>query len=1185
MRRIIDKYADGIFEYETGKLSFSIPKIEESMPIGDVLEGSFTLASDDGSEFAADLFSSDIRMICRNDHVEGTGADIRYVFDSTGLEPGDVIKGEIRVVSNCGEYYLPFAVSITYGVAQNSMGNVRNLFHFANQAQTDWEEAVSLFYSPSFARVFGGNDRIHYGKYRGYSNIEGNAQSVDDFIVSVNKKRPIVYSVDRSTYEYNDVFDTVRCEVLLHKSTWGNIDVDVMTDVSFIQLEKDKLATGDFLGNSHNLVFYILGDLLHEGRNFGRITIKSAYQELNITIIARHRARVNAKRIERREKRNLTARLMQRYVEFRMKKTNVNSWVRESMKIVERLNALDDKNPVSRLFQVQLLTVQHRENEAGWILEHVENEMHINECSAQVYAYFLYLKTLISRDEAFIDETAEKISELYRENPHSFEILWTLLYLDGELAQNTTRKLMLIEKLFDEGCTSPVLYIEAYNFFAASPEKLSKLSRFEMQILMFALKQGVISDDLLKQFAYIASKQKVYTEQLYKLLCLAYDISEDNDFVDIICSMLIKGGVSGTRYFIWFDRAIKLQLRITKVYEYYMYSIPLDYEGIIPKSVLMYFGYRNDMNYHRIAFMYANLITHKREYAESYETYREHIQIFAIEQIALEHIDRNLAIIYEDVLFAEMIKPEMAQHLAKILFAYEVKIDYADAKNVVLVQEEFEGEMIFPVENGYAYPTIYSGNYTLFVEDGYRRRRILSSDCVKKLLNEAVFIQAIRYYVNDNVYFFMYLCQGRKQYVSVDESNVEYCRMLAESDKVSEYYKRDIRMALLHYYYDNDQITTLDEFIIHLDVKVLGSKDRAEVIKYMAKRGMFEEAYEIISVYGVQDVSPKVCVRICSHMIEKKDEVMDILLVKLCYAAFVGGKYDEVTLKYLIVNYRGLTKELRNIWKAAVEFDVECTSLMERLIIQMLYTHVTVGEKEEIFEMYMRSGASTRVTLAYLSYAAYEYFAKERLTDSKVFEHIEDLYKEGEGLNDACKLALLKYYSEEKIKYADKSRKMLKEFLVYFMHRNIYLKFFEYYSTLVPEIEDYIDKTIIEYRTNPNYRVTLHYYLEGGDEEDSEYHTEELKNMFGGVFTKEFILFFGENLQYYITEEMAGKEVLTASDSISVSDTYDNRVESRYTMLNDMVVSKTVQDEDTLVEIMKDYVEADAFSHRIFKLR
>ena len=1186
VRSVVDRCVDGFFDYDYGKLLFSMSRIEKELPQGELYEDDFELSSEDGRDFTARIYTSSMRLVCRNDHIEDQpSAKIHYVFDTTGLEAGDVVKGDIQVVSNSGEYYLPFVFSISYGLVQSSLGNVRNLFHFTNQAQVNWDEAVELFYTPGFARVFGGNDRIHYDKYRGLSNIPGDPQAVDDFLVAINKKRPVIYSCDRTKYEYNDVSDNVDCEFILHKSTWGNIDVAVTTDSTFIRIEKDRLDRNDFIGNDHLLKFTIIGDSLHEGRNFGTITVKSVNCELTINIVARHRANVSGKRATRREKKNLTARLMRQYVEFRMKKTNVGNWVRESMKIVERMNALDDRNPVSRLYQAQLLVVQRRDNEVQWVLEHVRNEMNIAECSPEVRAYFMYLQTLVNRDDEFIDRTAAEVGELFEANPSSFEILWTLLYLDEGLTDNATRKISSIESVYERGCRSPIMYIEAYNFFVANTEKLSKLTVFEIQVLLFAAKLGVMDNEVLRQLLYVAGKQREFDPLLYKLLCKCYDIIQDDEIVEAVATMLIKGNISGPAYFPWFDRAVRLQLRITKLYEYYMYSVPSDYDGLIPRSVLMYFGFRNEMNYRRIALLYANLISHKREYSETYDTYREHMQVFAVEQIEQEHIDANLARIYEDVLFLEMIKPDMARHLSRILFAHEVKIDDPEAKNVVLIQSQFEGEMLFKVENGYAYPTIYSGEYTLFTEDSSGRRRLIDTRNIRKLLNEAVYMQSIRYYVLDNVYFDMYLCEGRKHYVTVDDSNVEYCRELAESELVSEYYKRDIRMALIHYYYDNDQITSLDEFLLNMNIKVLSAKDRAEVVKYMTRRGMFEKAYEIMSIYGTEEIAAKECVGVCSHMIQEKDRIPDTLLIKLCYYAFANGKYDEVLLGYLVENYNGLTKQLRNIWKAARNFGIDTFPLMERLIVQMLYTHTTVGEKEEIFEEYSENAAGTKVQLAYLSYCSYEYFAKERLTDEKVFGHITKLYRLGEQINDACKLALLKFYAEEKGKRTEKIKSMLKEFLIDFMHRNTYFTFFAQYVDLVPEISDYLDKTIIEYRTNPGYRVMLHYILEDGRSNDESYHTEEMRNMFGGLFTREFILFFGENLQYYITEEQGGKEVLTASDSLSVSDTSDNRVESRYTMLNDMVVSRTVKDENTLLDIMREYVEADAFARKVFKLR
>lgn len=1185
MRAVIDSYAEGIFDINNDKLDFSVYRLEASTPQGELYEGSFDLFSIHETEFHAYIYTSHMRLIVRNDEVKGSRETIHYVFDATGLEPGDVIKGDVQIVSDIGEYYLPFAFSISFGVIKSSLGTVRNLFHFANQAQLNYGEAVDLFYSEAFAQVFDGNDRVHRGRYRGFSAKKGDYQAVDDFLVSVNKKRPVTLSVDKSTFEFNEVTDLLRCDVQLHKSTWGNVDVNLSADAPFIMLEKDHLSSSDFVGNTHNLVFFVMDDKLHEGRNYARITISCTSGDITLTIIARHRQRVNAIRIERREKRNLNAQLIGKYIDFRMKKINVTAWVRESMKIVERMNALDEKNPVSRLYQAQLLLTQRRDNEAKWILDHVEREMSIANHPDEEYAYYLYLKSLLERNESITDEIAEKVNQMFANNSKSMPILWTLLYIDGELSVAGPKRIEAIERMYSLGNRSPILYVEAYNYFAQNPVRLTKLTEFELQVLYFAVKNGRLDEELSNQMVYLASRNKSLSGILYKLLKAAYKMHPSTDIVEVVCTLLIKTGQTNVEYFVWFERGIEAQLRITRLYEYYMYTLPHDYSGVIPKQVLMYFNFGNQMDWRHMGQLYANIIDNRKHNPDSFEAYKENMQVYVMEQVESENIDSNVAKIVENVIDIDMVRPSMAGYMAKILFACEVKIPDISIVKVILIQDQFVGEQEYPIDRGKAYPLIYSNNSILFYEDSKGRRTQVPDENVKKLLNEGVYLPAIRNYVANNVYFSLYLCEGRKHYITVDDRNVEFCRELADSNEVSENYKREIRMALMHYYYDNDQISTMDDFLIHMNIKVLSERDRAEVVQFYVLRGMYDQAYQIVSIYGCEEVSPNICVRICNHMIGQKDFMPDSMLIRLCYHAFKLGKYDEVTLNYLINHYAGLTKELRNLWRAAREFEVEHFSLTERLIVQMLFSHISVGEKEEIFEEYLDSGSSTRVELAYLSYCAYEYFVKERLTDERVFSHIIHNYRLDEPINDACRLALLKYYAEEQPKYSQKVANMLKTFLLDFLHRNIYFRFFESYQDTVPELLEYSDKTVIEYRTAPDSRVILHYILSDETKDEDEYHTEEMRNLFGGIFSREFVLFFGENLQYYITEERAGKEMLTESDEVSISDTGMSSVESRYSMINDMVVSKAVRDEDTLQKLMEEYVEADSFSRKVFKLR
>ncbi len=1180
LNEIVDKLLSGVFDYDNGKLSFSVQRIEETIPAGGIYEGSFTIESLDDLPASGNVYTSSMRLVCRIDSFEAKNIDVTFLFDSTGLEPGDTIKGDVQIVSNKGEYYIPFAFSIVRSIVKSSMGSVKNLFHFTNQAQMSWEEAVALFYSREFLQVFEGNEKAQLIKYRGFAGQPGNEQAVDDFLISVNKKQPVTYSVDKNIHEFTDVTESLRCELPVRKSTWGYVHLNVTTDCSFLRIEKNELSANDFLGNVHRFVFFVEEDKLHEGRNFGRLIFKSPHQTFTVTIIVSKRMSNEGLRIERREKRNLTMRLMRCYIAFRTKHINVNTWVRDSLKIVERLNVLDEKNPESRLFQAQLLLVSQRFNEAKWIIDHVASDLKIQRKEPTLYSYYLYLTTLYLRDEAYINEVAAEVEDMYKRNRNDYRILWTLMYLDEDLSNNHSQKIELIEEQYKNGCRSPIMYVEAYQYYVSNPVTLNKLGDFEVQILKWATKNGLMNNELCKQVLYLCARIKEFSQGLLNLLISIYRINEDPDVVSAICSMLIKESKVDTEYFEWYSMGVEMELRITKLYEYYMLSIPLDREELLTKSVIMYFGFKNNMDYIHIAYLYANMLRHRFEVQRLCEEYEPAMKEFAIEQIRKGHINRDLAYLYEQVIPADSMEPDLVNDFVRLMFTYDVCVDEG-IKNICVVQEEFEGERVYPVENGHAYPDIYSSNHMVFAEDENGIRSILPERNVNRLMNEAVYVPYIKNYVSDNPGFNLYLCSGRRHFITVDDDNVDFCRNLVDSIDIRESFKRDVRMELLRHYYDNNEISTLDEFLINIDPRILNAKDRAELIGYFVIRGMYDEAYDIITVYGAEKVPVKTVVRICSHMIGRKEELYDVMLVKVAYHAFINGKYDVQTLQYLVDNFNGLTKELRNLWKAAAQFELDCDKLMEKLIIQMLTTRTTIGEKDQLFEEYVKKGSNTRVELAYLSYNAYDYFIKERVLDPSVFRHIAKNYRRGEELNDACKLALLKYYAEDEKVFDDRIKEMLIEFIKEFLQKNIFFVFFREFINIMPELSVYNDKTIVEYRTDPGVRVLLHYIIEG-DEEEESYHTEEMRNMYGGVFSREFILFFGENLQYYITEESAGRESLTFSDSVSISDVVSAGRESRYDLLNDMVVSKTLQDEDTLIQLMEEYVIDETFTDKVF---
>ena len=1185
MREIVDRLVNGFFEYENRKLTISESKIELSLHVDEIYRGSFHVTSVDGVLLKGYLYTSDVRMQLSAKQFEDADTEIFYEYSAVGLTEGDVQKGDIYIVSDSGEYYLPFVIGIDHQAIEGTQGAVKNLFHFANLAQSDWEEAVNLFYSEDFIKIFEGNERVWLNKYKGLSKNIGSGQNVDEFLVAVNKKQSIIYTPEQTVLEYTYVEEIIGVTVSLQKMGWGYVKLGVQSDSVFLKVEKEILSDDDFLGNVCELPVYIHPEEMHAGRNYGKLTFSNHNQSFDVMIIASPKEQRNTAKALLKERHKLQWKLMKNFVAFRIRQMPLGTWVRDSLKIVERMIALNDRDPAPRLFQAQLLLVEERYTDAQWILDHVANDMDIKHADAEIYCYYLYLTTLADRTEEYVNRVAEEIKEIYKMHKTSWRILWTLLYLDEELAENPGKRLALIERQYEGGCTSPVLYAEAYHYFVTNPAGLTKLTEFEIQILLWAVRNKQMDRELMKQVIYLSGREKNFSQMLLFILTESYKMVQDDELVGAVCSLLIKGNCTDVKYFKWFKRGVEAELRITRLYEYFMLSIPLSYGELLPKPVMMYFTYNNNLDYIRTAYLYSNILHHEDEIPEMARSYERLMQQFAKEQVMLEHMNRNLAYVYSKVLTQELISADMAPHLAKMLFAREVADVQPEIKQVSVVYSQLIGEFSYPVVDGMAYPQIYGKDYEIFLQDEDMNRSVLPEGSDVKLMEEEPFIYSVREFVTNNIGFCLYLCEGKRHYVVIDERNAEFCRVLVESPLVQEDYKREIRLMLLHYYYDHDDTTNLDELMLAVDTGVLCAKDRAELVEYLVRRGMYEEGYHIVDEYGMEHISPKTCVKLCSYKIIHQDDVLDEKLLAMCYQAFCANKYDIVTLTYLTEHFRGLTKEMRNIWKAARMFDVDAYYLEERMLIQMLYTGTTVGEKEEIFEAYLHAGSNTAVEMAYLSFNAYEYFVRDRMIEDKIFDYLLQNYCRGENLNDACRLALLKHYAEDGYSKDEKTNEMIATFIKEFIHKNMYFKFFMEFADVVPELFMFADKTIIEYKANPQSRVILHYVLEGQEEVEDTYKKEEMRNMYGGIYTKEFILFFGENLQYYITERNGEKEKLTESNSVSIADVISDNDETRFDMLNDMMVAQTLQDEDSMLKLMSKYAQTDYVVNQVFTIR
>ncbi len=1188
MQEIIQKLLNGNFNDEKGNVDFSCSRLELSMSAGEVKEGSFTVFGAKDHLLYGYVNSSDLRMECLTPEFSGNREEILFCFHAENLEEGEVVKGEFYVVSNQGESYLPFVVSIEHTVVESSMGPIKNLFHFTNLAKTNWKEAVKVFYSEAFEKIFKGNDKQYYCVYKGLSRYPGNEQNMEEFLLFINKKQKIEYIVEETEVRMDNPQAATSASLTVVRNGWGYTKLLVETDGEFLYAEKSSLSEDDFLGNYCRLPIFVKEDKLHAGNNFGQVRFYNNYVDFCVPV------QVCVKEVDyrttvglRRQKKHMLLQLMEYYQAFRLKKISASTWQKESGKLAERLVAMDERDVTARLFQAQLLITADRYNEAGWILNHTEELLSDGgEEEETLWAYYLYLTTLVRREEAYVNEVTEQIEQIYREYPHSWKVAWLLLYLSEDYSKSSSRRWLFLEEQYKRGCRSPIIYIEAIQMIHTNPTLLMKLSGFEKQVLLYAARKECITREMAEQITYLSEKEKEFSDAVYEILTACYQVKQDDMVLKAVCSLLIKGNKVDNRYFPWYEKAVERELRITRLYDYYMLSIDLERREALPKMVLMYFSYYSNLDYEHNACLYANIFRHQDKFPELYFTYREQIERFVIEQIIKGHMNRNLAYLYKNILVPGMITAQTANALSRLIFMNLIRVDRADITKVVVYQPLAGVEHAYPVGNTEALVPLFGSEYTLLFEDASGNRYIAEiSYNTEKLMIPGKLAKYIENYVEDVIGFDVYICEKNRMEEMITPQTKHRFRRLLESDVIDMEYKKEICTTLMQYYYDNDCISELDEYLNELDASFLEPAQRGKLIRLLVLRGNYEKAYEWLLQYGPFYTDAKTLVRLCSFLLERNEYVEDGYLLGIIVYAFRKGKYNAGMLRYLILYYQGLTKELRDIWKAAEAFEMDTYKLCERMLVQMLFSGSFVGEWEEIFKRYVQGGAKPDIEIAFLAQCAYDYFVNQKLTDSFVFEEMFRVNRQGEELNKICKLALLKYYAENKTEIKEQMHPVLSEFLQEMMNHRIYLNFFKEYIGLYENAVRVADKTIIEYYTHPDAKATLHYIMEGGRGMEGEYLTEEMRKAFGGVCFKEFLLFFGESVQYYIMEENGGMEQLTESGAIQNSDIVMALGDNKYSLTNDIVTSNVLQDYDTLDELLEEYYYKEFMCRRLFRLR
>ena len=1180
MRVRIGQIAAGRFNGTKPILAFSEETIDLSVIEGRSEAGSFVIESTNQIKICGIVYSTNPRMECLNPHFEGEKVRIRYQFNSKGLTEGDACEGKFVIVCNQIEYSLSFCARITRLYAEASTGAVKSLDDFTRLAASNWDEAYHLFYNRNFLNTIPYDNVYERLTYEGFACARPSGQNMEEFLIGVNKKQPVSISVDKSEEIFMASKEPQSGCFTITKDNWGYTEIRLRTDCEFIKLSKPVLTHDDFIGKTYLYEYIIDASAMHAGRNFGRIYIDGVYQSFTIDITAGVRdddGSISDIAVTKDIKECMVG-IMELYTSFRLKRIVTGVWANETISILNHLHALVPDEHMYELMKAQAFIINRQRQEAKWILDDFK---HSNpDKKAPIWGYYLYLMTLLEREPSYIDNMTHEVELIFYENPDSVLLFWVLLFLRDQYFDDSAGKLKDIKYWVLRGCSSPYLYIEAYYLISQDPYLIKELSVFELRILSWAVKEKALTKELAGAIFEAVDLAGGFDNRVYELLTAAYEICPEAEYVGIICSYLIKGHKNDTCFHKWFELGIENKLRLTGLYESYLITMDDRQISPVPKIIQMYFSFDNKLPYRKLAVLYNNIIAAKETEPEVYHKYRKAMGRFAMDQAQLRHIDDNLAVLYEDMLELGFINEELSAAFSDIIYTHKLIVFDKRIVRAIIYQNEMKEPQIVPVTDQCAYFELFSNDYVILFEDsrGYRYVKSISYR-LQRLMDAEKYLDRCISLSPDRPQYIVSHFKNVRDYSDFTKGDLKLFKPVFYSESFSDSYKAVMGYRILKYCQLHDYEDYVRPFLQSINFDTLQKDARKYLIDMLVSNRLYEKAYDMAMEYGIDMLAAASKVVLCENAL-KVQHVDDDFMVQLAISAFKTGKYSDLVLKYLCENYTGPTDELINLWHAADKFSISSMKLDERILEQGIYTQIEPEKISDIFMEYYKRAGNEKLILAYISLVAHGYLHSGGCKADFIFDIIEKRFIGNRTLNDACQLALLKHFAE-KTDITQAELEIEDTLLKYYIYNNMYFDFFARLDYRLLEKYFLYDKAFLQYESTPGTHVVLHY---SRDEDGEEFNSEDMVEMYDGIYVKAFVIFFGELIRYYITEEHDNSIEVKESNRLTCNNIPGDNDHSRYNLINEMIISDTLSDETTLKSNIDEYKRLDAATKQLFKL-
>ena len=197
-----------------------------------------------------------------------------------------MIKGSFYLVTNGGEREVPYSFCVELSTSGKALSDLKTAVDFADIAKKDMDTALRLFEYRDFVNAPFMQDLHVRAIYDGLKGRPDRKKELEEFLTALKVKKPVQLWAETGERRFGELEDVVTEWVVIKRSEWGYVNLEVTTDCDFIELPRKTLGEQDFEEEECMVPFLVHPERMHQGENFGRILITGIEDQFVIPVLA-----------------------------------------------------------------------------------------------------------------------------------------------------------------------------------------------------------------------------------------------------------------------------------------------------------------------------------------------------------------------------------------------------------------------------------------------------------------------------------------------------------------------------------------------------------------------------------------------------------------------------------------------------------------------------------------------------------------------------------------------------------------------------------------------------------------------------------------------------------------------------------------------------------------------------------